>query len=254
MDSKEQALFTEKLNEIRETAVLQGNSVTTEQIKETFSELNFNDAQFELVVNYLKGFHIGVDEEGDIEAAFTTEDRDFLEMYLSEIDELEPVSDGRKQALLIGAAAGDKSVKDALISAFLPQVVELSKMYAGQGALIEDLIGEGNVALAVCMDMLEGAQSAEAAEDLIMHSIMEAMENLIYEDNREKLAFDDWAEEANEVMDKAHELYEIYQRKVTVDELCRDGGFEKDFVMDVINVTGGKIEYIESAPGKTTES
>lgn len=245
MEDKDQKLFTEKLTELKDLAVMQGNSVTTEQIKETFEKLELNDAQFELVANYLKGFHIGIDEPGDPDADIDGEDKDYLEMYITELGGLEPVSEGKKRALLMAAINEDSGAKEELINAFLPQVVESAKMYAGQGALIEDLIGEGNVALAVSVEMLFGMNSPEEAEEFLLHSIMEAMENLLYDDNNERIAFDEWAEKANEVLDKAHELYEVYLRKITVDELCREGGFDKDFVLDVINVTGGKIEYLE---------
>ena len=56
-----------------------------------------------------------------------------------------------------------------------------------------------------------------------------------------------------EVLDKAKELSEELLRKVTIEELCNEAGFEKDFVMDVLEITGGGIEYLE-IPGDNQEN
>ena len=96
------------------------------------------------------------------------------------------VTDGVKEAVLLSAMAGDADAKHRMIEIFLPQVAEIAKLYAGQGVFLEDLIGEGNVALTMAAEMLDCAQNAKEAEGTIASMIMEAMENYISENASEK--------------------------------------------------------------------
>ena len=109
---------------------------TLEQLKET--------ARLTLIHDYLRKNHIGIDEPGNPEENLSNDDVNFLEMYLAELSELPPVSDGEKRAVMMSALAGDSTAQSKLLEIYLPQVVEISKLYAGRGALVEDLIGEGN--------------------------------------------------------------------------------------------------------------
>ena len=61
--------------------------------------------------------------------------------------------------------AGDADAKHRMIEIFLPQVAEIAKLYAGQGVFLEDLIGEGNVALTMAAEMLaDCAQNAKGVQ------------------------------------------------------------------------------------------
>lgn len=62
--------------------------------------------------------HIGIDESGDLEENLSGEDVNFLEMYLTELRELPPVSDGEKRAAMMSALAGDKNAQEKLIEIF----------------------------------------------------------------------------------------------------------------------------------------
>ena len=75
---------------------------------------------------------------------------------------------GQKEAITLSAMAGERDAQQSLISVYLPQVVEISKLYAGQGVFLEDLIGEGNVALAMGVTMLGCLENASEAEGMLM--------------------------------------------------------------------------------------
>ena len=47
------------------------------------------------------------------------------------------------------------------------------------------------------------------------------------------------------LLEKAKELSEDLMRKVTIAELCAETGMEEEFIKDVIEVTGGKIEFLD---------
>ena len=80
----------------------------------------------------------------------------------------------------------ETDAKKRLIEIYLPQVIEISKLYTGQGVYIEDLVGEGNLALAQGVTMLGCLEHAKEAEGMLMKMVMDAMEELIQEDLTEK--------------------------------------------------------------------
>ena len=245
MNGLNEATFTKLLMELKETAAVQGNVLTTEQVEEPFEAYNLNEEQMSLVYEYLKGAKIGVDEPVDLEAMIEGEDRRYLDMYLEELAKLPPVSDGKKEALLLSAMSGDMSICNELIEAFLPQVVDIAKIYTGQGVLLEDLIGEGNVALTVLMDMLGSQDSAKSAEEMIVQMVMQAMESLIYENQNENESAGEWAEKANLVMEKANALADELLRKVSMEEVSKETGMSVEEIAEVLQVTGYKIEVID---------
>ncbi len=245
MNGLNEATFTKLLMELKETAAVQGNVLTTEQVEEPFEAYNLNEEQMSLVYEYLKGAKIGVDEPVDLDAMIEGEDRRYLDMYLEELAKLPPVSDGKKEALLLSAMSGDMSVCNELIEAFLPQVVDIAKIYTGQGVLLEDLIGEGNVALTVLMDMLGSQDSAKSAEEMIVQMVMQAMESLIYENQNENESAGEWAEKANLVMEKANALADELLRKVSMEEVSKETGMSVEEIAEVLQVTGYKIEVID---------
>ncbi|MBQ7833801.1 MAG: hypothetical protein IJ336_09560 [Lachnospiraceae bacterium] len=245
MKGLNEATFTKLLVELKETAAVQGNLLTTEQVEEQFAQYHLNDEQMALVYEYLKGAKIGVDEPVDYDAMIEGEDRKYLDMYLEELAQLPTVSEGKKEALLLSVMSGDTSARNELTEAFLPQVVDIAKIYAGQGVLLEDLIGEGNVAVAVLMDMLGSQSTAKEAEEMIVQMVMQAMESLVYENQEESEGAGEWAEKANMLLEKANELADELLRKVTPEEVSKETGISVEEIEEILQATGGKIEVID---------
>lgn len=179
-------LFAQKLGEIRELAKEQGNYVTKEQIADAFAELNFQEEQFQMVYDYLTKHKIGIDEPVDLDEYLSEDEVDYLKMYEEELAAMESVTDGQREAILLSAMAGETDAKKRLIEIYLPQVIEISKLYTGQGVYIEDLVGEGNLALTQGVTMLGCLEHAKEAEGMLMKMVMDAMEELIQEDLTEK--------------------------------------------------------------------
>ena len=59
---KEQLLFAQTLEQLKETARLQENMLTSEQVQEAFEEMNLGEAQLALIHEYLQKNNIGIDE------------------------------------------------------------------------------------------------------------------------------------------------------------------------------------------------
>ena len=244
---EKEILFADRLHELRNTAKKQANIVTKDQVEEAFAEFGFDKEKLDMVYDYLKKHNIGVGEPVDAEENLTGEEKDYLQMYLEELSALEKVTDGQKEAFLLQAMAGEEAAQERLIGIFLPQVVDVAKIYTGQGVYLEDLIGEGNVALTMGVKMLGAFNDAKEAEGALIKMMMDAMEDYIQENADNEKQDNRMADKVNKVADKARELAEDLHRKVTVDELVAETGMSKKSILDALRMSGYKIEDIEYA-------
>lgn len=241
-----QVNFARALEELKETARLQGNMLTSGQVDEAFLEWQLDDTKLALIHDYFRKNHIGIDEPQDAQEYLSGDDVNFLEMYLEELKELPPVSDGEKRAVMMSALAGDGDAQAKLVEIFLPQVVEISKLYAGQGALVEDLIGEGNVAAAAAVTMLECVEGIDEVEGFIGKMVMDAMEEFVSDAAGHSEIGENVLGRVNEVNDKAKELYDSLLRKVTVKEVADELGITEEQVREAVKFSANHIDYIES--------
>lgn len=241
----ERTRFVEALTKLKETAAEQGQMITSEQLEEQFEALALTQEQRTLVFQYLKDAKIGVDEPVCPEDYMVGEDKAYLQIYLEELKQLPPCSQGKKEALLISAMAGEKGVIPELTMAFLPLVVDIAKLYVGQGVLLEDLIGEGNVALAVVMEMLPSQESPKEAEEMIAQMVMKAMEELVREYSSDHMNVGEIADKANFVLEKANALSSELCRKVTLEEVSQETGMSIEELDELLRVIDYKIEVID---------
>lgn len=239
-----EVLFAKTLEEVKTLAKDQGGFVTEEQVKEAFETLDLDNEQLQMVFDYLVKHKVGIGEPVDLDDYLTEEEKNYLQMYLDEIEELDPISDGEKEAVTISAMAGDGDAQARLMTAFLPQVIEIAKIYTGQGVLLEDLIGEGNLALTMGVTMLGCAENAKDAQGMLVRMVMDAMEEYIAENADAEKADLKIVDKVNKVMEKAKELSEELHREVTVEELMEETRMSEKTIRDAIRFSGHKIEYI----------
>lgn len=237
--------FAKKLEEIRALAKEQGNILSEEQVETAFAEIEITKEQLEPVYTYLKSKNIGIGEPVDLEEVLSKEDKDYLAEYVESLKELPMFSDGEKRAYAMAAMAGDGVAKLNIINQFLPQVVDIAKLYSGQGVLLEDLIGEGNVALATGVEMLGCLEQPDEVDGMLGKMIMDAMEDYIAENTEAKKLDMQVADKVNHISDLAKELAESLQHKITVEELAEETGIAEEEIREVIKLSGNKIEYFE---------
>ena len=234
-----EVLFAKTLEEVKTLAKDQGGFVTEEQVKEAFETLDLDNEQLQMVFDYLVKHKVGIGEPVDLDDYLTEEEKNYLQMYLDEIEELDSISDGEKEAVTISAMAGDGDAQARLMTAFLPQVIEIAKIYTGQGVLLEDLIGEGNLALTMGVTMLGCAENAKDAQGMLVRMVMDAMEEYIAENADAEKADLKIVDKVNKVMEKAKELSEELHREVT-----EETRMSEKTIRDAIRFSGHKIEYI----------
>ena len=164
--------------------------------------------------------------------------------YMAILEDVPKVSDQVLEALKISAMAGEASAQRELSEQMLGNVVDIARLYVGQGVGIEELIGAGNEALVTGVTLLGHLDSPQEVEGELGRRIMDSMEDLI------SMMLDDHALDreledlTNLVADKARELARTLGRKVTVQELAREGEVTAEQIAEALRLTGGRIEDI----------
>ena len=245
MSEQKEILFARTLEQVKQKAKEQNNCILKEQVKEAFEELDFSEEQLQMVFDYLKKHKIGIEKPVDLDDYLTESEMDYLEEYRKELALLEKVGDGEKEAIILSAMAGDAQAQNRLIQIFLPQVMETARLYTGQGVYLEDLIGEGNVALTVGVTSLGAFEHAREAEGALMRMVMDAMEDCIVENMQESDKDKKVVEKVNKVAEKAKELANELHRKVTAEELASESGMSLKSIKDAMRMSGFAIEDLE---------
>lgn len=244
MDNNE-VKFAKILEEIKYRARSAGGYIPKSDVILAFEELDLSKEQLDMVFDYLKKNNIGIDEPMDSSEYLSDEDMDILKEYEDELALIPEISDGQKRAYVMAAMNNDSSAKDKLVMHYLPKVIEISKLYSSQGVLLEDLIGEGNLAVAEGVGMLGALEEPDEADGMMIKLIMNAMEELISENLDEKTKDEKIAEKVNHVSEIAHELAQSFGRKVTVEELAENSKLSKKAIIDAVKMSSNKIEDID---------
>lgn len=237
-----EVLFAKTLEQLKEAAAAQGRVVTKEQVETAFGPLGLDDAQMKLVYDYLHQNKIGIGKPVDPDEYLADEEKDYLETYLSQLHSMPELSPGEREAVTLSAMAGDADAQNRLAEAYLPEVVEIARLYAGQGVYMEDLIGEGNMAVALGVTMLGAMEHASEAQGMLGRMIMDAMEEYIALNVEETGKDKKIADKVNKVADAARALAEELHRKVTVEEVMEEAGLSRKAIEDAIRMSGGQIE------------
>lgn len=241
---KQEIEFARTLEEVRKKARAQQNFITKTEVEEAFSALSLSEQQMEMVFAYLRQNKIGVDEPADVDAYLEEEERNYLDTYLDALQAIPKVTDGEREAITLSAMAGDADAVRQLTELMLPEVPQIAKLYTGQGVGLEDLIGEGNVALSLGVTMLGALEHADEAQGMLIRMMMDAMEECIETSAAEEKSDQKIADKVNRVADAANALREELRRAVTVEELMEESGLSRKAIVDAVRISGGKIESI----------
>ncbi len=241
----QEEIFRKELTELVRLGKSQGNQLSKEQVKEGFPRTGIEESKLPFIYEYLTNHKIAVEEAFDPEEAMSAEDKDFLELFMEEIRALPAVTDEEKEVMIKRAMEDDKAAQGRLLEVFLPKVVEIAKLYAGQGVLMEDLIGEGNVALAAGVSMASCIEKPEDAEGFFAGLIMDAMEVLVSDEMDEKEIDDKILEQVNRVAEAAEELYQELRRKVTPEELAAETDLTVGEIEEAYRLSGDQIDTLD---------
>ncbi len=243
----QEALFARMLEQVKERAADQGGWIGEEDVQEAFAPLGLSGQQLQMVYDYLVAHKIGIGAPVNPDDYLTEEEKNYLQNYLDELESLPQASPGEKEAVTLSAMAGDLDAQARLSVLYLPDVVEVARLYSGQGVSLEDLIGEGNLALATGVSMLGALERADEAQGMLGRMMMDAMEDLIQQQQTTEKADRRMAERINRVLEAARSLSEELHRKVTVEELAQETKLSEKAIRDAIRLSGHQIEYLEGS-------
>jgi RNA polymerase primary sigma factor len=241
---KQEIEFAKTLEEVKKKARAQQNFITKSEVEEAFSALSLSAQQLEMIYDYLRQNKIGVDEPADADDYLGEEEKNYLDDYLEALQAIPKATDGEREAITLSAMAGDADAVKRLTEIMLPEVPQIAKLYTGQGVSLEDLIGEGNVALSLGVTMLGALEHADEAQGMLAKMMMDAMEDCIAASAAEEKSDRKIADKVNRVADAANALKEELRRAVTVEELMEESGLSRKAIEDAVRISGGKIESI----------
>lgn len=234
--------FAQTLEQVRALAREQGNCIGKEQVEEAFASLKLDEGQLKLVYDYLIKHKVGIGEPVNPDDYLTEEERDYLQDYLDQLAALPTYTSGQIEAYTISAMAGDSDAQGRLIEVYLADVPEIAKLYAGQGVFLEDLIGEGNMALTFGVGMLGSLERPGEAQGMLAKLVMDAMEDYIAENAENQRSDQSIADRLNKIADQARDMARELCRKVTVAELAGETGLSEEQIRGAMRVSGFRIE------------
>lgn len=240
--------FNEALSALIEYATVNGNTLTKDDIYQYFKDILDDEAKYQAVHQYLTANHIKIEGYTDVTpnddaiSDFTPDKIDdseeghmFLDMYYDDLKAISDVSEEDLVKLVNGAISKNKSDINALVEAFLNDVVDIAGEYEASGVKKSDLISEGNLGL------LEAASSIEAVpanikdyfRDVIRTSITTAIENEV---GMLRIS-NHITERANSVSDAAMSLAAKLGREATMQELCEYVSLPEEKVREILKIS-----------------
>ncbi len=262
--------FRQMLTELKDAAFIGSGVLTKEEIHEIFKDIPLEESHYQLIYEYLAEQNIPVvesreealkegkkpadgpagkpGEAGDASGKEDTEGQEAegqrsLEMYLDDLAALDQIDEDTEISLISKLRAGDDSVRDALISLYLPLVPEMASEYEEQEGLpVEDLIQEGNLGLMRALDSLADCESTASCRVRILNTIRESMENAQKEGLDYRKEGDDLADKINHLSDALAALSRELGHKVSAEEASAYLDMPAEEIEDLLRVAGDQID------------
>lgn len=223
--------FREKLGDILQKAIAQGNEMTKEEVDAFFAEDGLSEEQIGLVCDYLLSQKVSVygyqKQPGMVTTAseepvrLSTEEQAYLVEYRKNIEELQ-----------------GKHTKDAMeekMAYYLPKIVEEAlKMHRGN-VFLGDMIQEGSLSLVLAL-----AETEE--EEKIMGRIRTGIDVLLESQDETSRRDRRMVEKVSDLDQTIRDMSGEDGRKVAVDEVADKLGITEDEIADILKLAGEDVE------------
>ena len=241
----EQSEFLKRIEDLTELALDQENVIFKDQLFEIFPEIKDDETRYNIISDYLKEKRIGIDDKIDPDEFLNEDEKNYLKFYLEDLEGLKKYEENELKALKERAIAGDEAAATTVLNDYLINVVDIAKLYAGQGVFVDDLIGEANIALVESLGNLGALEAADEVEGFFSKICMDTMQDIIAARQDELSEDEKLVKKVNKVAKAAHDLSLFLARKVSVDELSKESGISKAMILKALKVTANKIDGIE---------
>ena len=255
--------FLEMLTSIVEIAKTQENILTQDEIKAYFQGMELEAEHYDHIYAYLAENQIKVkgflytppaekeqtEEESEQKTSSNKEESKFLKMYLEDLEGVKRLTDGEEEVCLKQLIFGEESVQKALTEHWLFKVVDIARTFEGKGAVLEDLIQEGNMGLLAGLQALLGRKDdidgAEYLKESIEKAIMDYIDDLTNGD--------DWSStvvaKTNLLSEAAKYLAEELGRVATVKELSEYTKISEEEIEDILALS---LDAVKIGKGDVT--
>ena len=159
-----------------------------------------------------------------------------LQMYLDEIQEIEPISEKELAILIKKSHDGDLTARNRIVEGHLKHALSILWEYLNRGVELTDLISETNVALIGAVDGFAG-DSAGKLKDEITGAVRSAASRLIEEDGEINAQNEDLANRVNELSDLSVEMVQELGRQPTNAEVAHRLNVSEDVVQSLIRMS-----------------
>ena len=277
MDENVMAKFEEKLDSVIAMAKKKKNVMDYQEIVNQFAEFNFEEEQYDKIVETLEQKGIDVlrmteeEDEPDEEALLAVEDaedvdvenidlsvpdgisiEDPVRMYLKEIGKVPLLTADEEIELAQRMEEGDEEAKKRLAEANLRLVVSIAKRYVGRGMLFLDLIQEGNLGLIKAVekfDYRKGYKFSTYATWWIRQAITRA----IADQARTIRIPVHMVETINKLIRVSRQLLQELNREPTPEEIARGMKMPVERVREILKISQEPVS-LETPIGEEEDS
>lgn len=149
----------EMLQEMKEVAQAQGNTLTKDEVKKYLGEENLSEETLQAVYHYLGENQISVEgytyipsvEENEEVVEKSNRRDENMRLYEKELMQFPKEI---KEETIKAFLKGDANAKEEIITGYLHQVVQMAKVYEKRKVALDEVIAEGNLGLMMGMQSI----------------------------------------------------------------------------------------------------
>ena len=175
--------FMETLRAVAEICRTSTEPLSKEEILKHFDEIELTEEQVEMIYQYLQlppEMQTGEPEPEEEEETQVVEDEPveenvYFQMYLDDLEQIEEMSECEMQEAYKKLLAGDAGVVGTICESWLGSIAQMAIPYAERGAILEDVIQEGNMGLLLKLSELVGAGEVPEVDAILEGAVIAAM-------------------------------------------------------------------------------
>ena len=175
--------FMETLRAVAEVTRTAQNGLSKEEILKYFEGMELSEEHVEMIYQYLQlppEVQTGEPETEEEEETVIVEEESqeenvYFQMYLDDLAQIDEMSENEMQEAYEKLLAGDASVVGEICESWLGSIAQMAIPYAEQGAILEDVIQEGNMGLLLKLSELVGAGEVPGIDAILEGAVSAAM-------------------------------------------------------------------------------
>ena len=175
--------FMETLRAVAEVTRTAQDGLSKEEILKYFEGMELSEEHVEMIYQYLQlppEVQTGEPETEEEEETVIVEEESqeqnvYFQMYLDDLAQIDEMSEDEMQEAYKKLLDGDGSVVGEICESWLGSIAQMAIPYAEQGAILEDVIQEGNMGLLLKLSELVGAGEVPGIDVILEGAVSAAM-------------------------------------------------------------------------------